>query len=96
MATSPSKNQVCISKADKVLEIDLEALFSELSQYDNDGLFLSEICDQLQCSVPKARKFVRQAVDAGRCTPVRKQKEYIDGRISTAPAYVFHGAEEAA
>lgn len=97
MGTSPAKDQVGVSGDHQVLEVDLEALYGELSALGDDGgegLHRSEIESKLGLSERAAVRFIHRAIKAGVCTPTRKPKRYIDGRISNTAAYIFHSKEE--
>lgn len=90
MAATSAGNHVGASPSRKRLDFDLSVLANKLvPDTEGEGLTMEEITEELKCGVHKARKFVRQAIDAGECRTGIRYAVNIAGVRRPIVAYVF-------
>ena len=90
MAAASAGNHLGASPSRKRLDFDLSVLASKLvPDTEGEGLTMEEITEELKCGVHKARKFVRQAIDAGECRTGVRYATNIAGVRRPIVTYVF-------
>lgn len=90
MAATSAGNHLSASPSRKRLDFDLSVLANKLVPDTNgEGLTMEEITEELKCGVHKARKFVRQAIDAGECRTGIRYAVNIAGVRRPIVTYVF-------
>lgn len=90
MAATSAGNHVGASPSRKRLDFDLSVLANKLvPDTEGEGLTMEEVMLELKCGMHKARKFVRQAIDAGECRTGTRYAVNIAGVRRPIVTYVF-------